>query len=121
MEKRIRRIKWKRPTDDAFTDITDALSAAVVSATPHPDDEIDHPKGYSLKLTLHDDSTDLAEDLQSALMDMDPARATLHLEDIDAPITDVPVNVSRVPYPGEQNVAELGVTPEGHEAFHQYF
>lgn len=121
MERRIERIAWRRPDANAFTDITDALSDAAVSATPHPDDEIDRPKGYSLKLTLRDDSTDLAEDLQAALMDMDPARATLHLEGIDAPITDVPVNVSRVPYPGEQNVAELGVTPEGHEAFHPYF
>ena len=121
MEKRIRRIEWKRPTDDAFTDITDRLSGAVVSATPHPDDEIDRPKGYSLKLTLRDDSTDLADALQAALMDLEPARATLTLEGVDDPITDVPVSVSRVPYPGEQNVAELGVKPEGHDAFHPYF
>ena len=40
MEKRIRRIEWKRPTDDAFTDITDRLSGAVVSATPHPDESL---------------------------------------------------------------------------------
>jgi hypothetical protein len=121
MERRIERIAWRRPDANAFTDITDALSDAAVSATPHPDDEIDRPKGYSLKLTLRDDSTDLAEDLQAALMDLDPALVTLTLEDADAPIETVPVSVSKVPYPGEQNVAELGVTPEGHAAFHPYF
>ncbi|MFP4229015.1 MAG: hypothetical protein ACLFTE_09330, partial [Salinivenus sp.] len=94
MERRIERIKWRRPEADVFTDITDALSDAVVSATPHPDDDIDHPKGYSLKLTLRDDSTDLADDLQAALMDMEPARVTLTLAGVDTPIRDVPVNVS---------------------------
>ncbi len=121
MDLRIDQIEWRRPDDEAFTDITDALSDAVVSATPHPDDEVEPPKGYSLKLTLRDDSTELAEDLQAALMDLDPARVTLRLAGAEAPIKDVPVSVSRVPYPGEQNVAELGVPPEGHDAFHPYF
>lgn len=121
MEKQIRRVEWKRPSSAAFTDITDALTAAEVSATPHPDDEIDHPKGYSLKLTLSDESTALAEELQAALMDMDPVLVTLSLDGVEAPIEEVPVSVSKVPYPGEQNVAELGVKPEAHDRFHPYF
>ncbi|MFB6097973.1 MAG: hypothetical protein ABEK84_02465 [Salinibacter sp.] len=46
---------------------------------------------------------------------------TLHLEGLDPPIPDLPVSVSKVPYPGDQNTAELGVPPEGHDKLHEHF
>jgi len=118
MELSITRVAWRRPGDDTATDITDALQDAILSVTPHPDPEVERPKGYKVVLTLKDDSTDLAENLQAALMDMDPARMTIHLEGADAPVEDLPVSVSKVPYPGEQNRAELGVKPEGHDTLY---
>jgi len=121
MERPIDTIAWKRPDDTAFTDITDAIDEGVISATPHPDDDIDRPKGYSLKLVLKPESTGLASDLQAALMDMEPATVRLRMADVSEPIKALPVSVSKVPYPGEQNVAELGVKPDGHERLHPYF
>lgn len=48
MDRSIQSIEWKRPNDDHPTDVTDAVTEAYVSSTPHPDDAIDHPKGYSV-------------------------------------------------------------------------
>lgn len=120
MQKPIRSLKWKRPNDESATDVTDAIQEGIVSATPHPDDDIDRPKGYSLRLTLKPDRTDFAESLRNALMDVEPATVTIRLDGVDEPIADVPVNVSKVPYPGDQNVAEMGVPPEGHDKLHSY-
>ncbi|PSQ88374.1 MAG: hypothetical protein BRD30_07215 [Bacteroidetes bacterium QH_2_63_10] len=117
----IRQIEWKRSSEDAFTDITDAIDAGTVSATPHPDPEVDRPKGYSITLTLRPDSTELADELQAALLDVDPARVNLHLDGLDEPLQDLPVSVSKVPYPGDQNTAELGVPPEGHGTLREHF
>lgn len=120
-ERTIHNIKWKRSDDSTYTDVTDAIENGLVSATPHPDDSVDRPKGYSVRLTLKPDSTDLAEELQEALLDVEPATVTLHLEGGEAPIENLPVSVSKVPYPGEQNVAEMGVPPEGHDRLHEHF
>jgi hypothetical protein len=121
MSRSIQQIKWKRASDDSYTDITDAVDEGVLAATPHPDDAIDRPKGYSVRLTLAPDSTALANALQDALLDVDPARVTLHLEGVDEPISSLPVSVSKVPHLGTQNTAELGVPSEGHDALHAHF
>jgi len=120
MDRPIRSIAWKRPGDETTTDITDALDEALLSSTPHPDDDIDHPKGYALKLILKPESTDLATEIQEALMDVDPSTVTVRLEDVDRPM-ELPVSVSKVPYPGDQNVAEMGVKPEAHDRLHEHF
>jgi hypothetical protein len=121
METTIRSIEWKRLGSEGTIDVTDAIEKGVVSATPHPDDDIDRPKGYTVKLVLKPESTEWAEDLQAALMDVEPAELTLWLEDAETPVSEVPVRVSKVPYPGEQNVAELSVKPEGHDKLHEHF
>ncbi|WP_263784666.1 hypothetical protein [Salinibacter grassmerensis] len=121
MTRSIQQVEWQRASDDVYTDITDAIDEGVVSATPHPDDAIDRPKGYSVRLTLLPDSTVLADALQDALLDMDPARMTLHLEGVDEPVSSLPVSVSKVPHLGTQNTAELGVPSEGHDKLHEHF
>jgi hypothetical protein len=121
MPQSIQQIEWKRASDDAYTDITGAVEAGTVSATPHPDDSVDRPKGYSVRLTLKPDSTALAEALQDALLDMDPARLNVQLDGAESPIRALPVSVSKVPHLGTQNTAELGVPPEGHEQLHNHF
>jgi hypothetical protein len=121
MRRRIQSIEWARPGADTSTDLTDAIEEGVVSATPHPDEAVDEPKGYSVKLTLKPDQAAIAEDLQQALLDVDPATVTLHLDGVEEPIRDLPVNVSKVPYPGRQNDAEMGVPPEGHDQLHPHF
>jgi len=117
----IQHLEWKRSDATEYTDVSDTIETGNVSATPHPDPEIDQPKGYTMTLTLKPDSTDFADALQEALLDMDPARVNVQLEDIDAPIRGLPVSVSKVPYPGDQNTAELGVPPEGHDLLHECF
>jgi hypothetical protein len=42
------------------------------------------------------------------------------LETVDEQPT-LPVSVSKVPYPGEQNTAEMGVKPAAHDRLHPYF
>jgi len=121
MSRSIRQIEWKRSSDDAFTDVTDAIEAGTVSATPHPDPDVDRPKGYSVTLTLKPDSTEFADALQAALLDIDPAEVNVQLDGISDPVRGLPVSVSKVPYPGDQNVAELGVPPEGHDQLHEHF
>ncbi|MCS3627840.1 hypothetical protein GGP85_000584 [Salinibacter ruber] len=121
MPRSIQQAKWKRASADSYTDITDAVDEGVLAATPHPDDAIDRPKGYSVRLTLAPDSTALADALQDALLDMDPARMTLHLEGVDEPISALPVSVSKVPHLDTQNTAELGVPSEGHDQLHPHF
>ncbi|PSQ97788.1 MAG: hypothetical protein BRD55_01230 [Bacteroidetes bacterium SW_9_63_38] len=121
MDRPIRTLHWTAPDADQPTDVMEAVTEAVLSATPHPDENIDRPKGYSVILTLAPDRTAFAEELQQALMALDPATVTLELDDADARISDLPVGVSKVPYPGEQNEAELSVKPEGHEKLHPYF
>ena len=121
MDRSIRSIEWKSPGGDAFVDVTAAIKKGVVSATPHPDEDVDDPKGYSIKLTLQPDSTAFAEALREGLMALDPARVSVRLEGVDATIADVPVGVTKVPHLGEQNEAELSVKPEGHDLFHEYF
>ena len=125
MDRAIRAIEWQRPTMDAPVDVTDQIESGVLSATPHPDDDIDEPKGYSVKLTLKPDSTAFAEALQEALLDMEPATVTVQLEGIETPFAEVPVSASKVPYPGKgdgaQNRTEMGVRPEAHGRFHEYF
>jgi hypothetical protein len=121
MPRSIQQIEWKRASDDAYTDITAAIEEGSLSATPHPDDTVDRPKGYSVRLTLKPDSTALAEALRDALLDMDPARMIVHLDGVEAPIRDLPVSVSKVPHLGTQNTAELGVPPEGHDQLHDHF
>jgi hypothetical protein len=120
MDRPLRAIAWKAPDADHYTDVTDAVESAVVSATPHPDDAVDRPKGYSVKLTLRPDSTAFADALQETLLAVDPAAVSLEFEDGDA-VSDVPVGVTRVPHLGEQNEAELSVKPEGHDALHPHF
>jgi len=117
---RIQSMTWQRPDADSPTDVTDALAEGIVSSTPHPDDDVDHPKGYSLTLTLKPNYTDFAEDIQQALMDVEPAIVTVRLDGADG-IIELPVSVSKVPYPGEQNTAEMGVKPEAHDRLHPYF
>lgn len=121
MDRPIRTLHWTAPDAHQPTDVTDAVETAVLSATPHPDENIDRPKGYSVVLTLKPDSTAFAGELQDALVAFDPATVTLKLEDSDAPISDLPVGVSKVPHPGEQNEAELSVKPEGHDQLHPHF
>lgn len=121
METPLQSLTWNGPNADAPIDVTDALQSGRVSATPHPDEAIDHPKGYSVKLTLKDDSTAFAEALQDALLAVDPITVTIQLDGVDAPIADLPVGVTKVPYPGDQNEAELSVKPEGHDKLHPYF
>jgi hypothetical protein len=121
MRRSIESIEWTRPGADTATDVTSAIEEGVVTATPHPDDAIDEPKGYTVKLALHPDQARLAKEFQEALMAVEPATVSLHLDGVDEPIRNVPVGVSKVPYPGEQNVAELSVKPEGHDAFHAHF
>jgi hypothetical protein len=121
MNRPIRTLHWTAPDADHSTDVTDAVETAVLSATPHPDETVDRPKGYSVVLTLKPDSTAFADELQEALVAFDPATVTLELEGTDTPVSDLPVGVSKVPHPGEQNDAELSVKPEGHEQLHPYF
>jgi hypothetical protein len=121
MERAIRSLTWKRPTADVPTDITNAIQKGAITATPHPDDAVDRPKGYTVKLVLKPDRTDLAEEFQQALMDVEPSKLTVQLEGVTEPLAELPVSVSKVPYPGEQNVAELGVKPEGHDQLHPHF
>ena len=121
MPRSIPRIEWKRSSEANYTDVTEAIEARTVSATPHPDPEIEQPEGYAVTLTLKPDRTDFADELQTTLLDIEPARGTLHLEGVDAPITDLSISVSKVPYPGEQDVAELGVPPESHNKLHEHF
>ena len=121
MPRSIRQVEWKRSSEKAFTDVTDAIADGSISATPHPDPDVDRPKGYSVTLTLKPNSADFADDLQAALLDVEPARLNVQLEDSDAPIRNLPVSVSKVPYPGDQNTAELGVPPEGHKKLRENF
>jgi len=121
MKRPIHSIEWTGPDDDAPTDVTDAVTEAYVSATPHPSDDIDEPKGYSIVLTLKPDSTAFAEALQGALVAFDPMTVSLQLEGADDAIPDLPVGVTRVPHLGDQNEAELSVKPEGHDQLHPYF
>lgn len=121
MDRPIQSIEWKRPDDDHPTDVTDAVDEAYVSSTPHPDDAIENPKGYSVKLTLKPDSTAFANALQEALMNFETAEVSLRLDGVDERLSEVPVGVSKMPHLGEQNEAELGVKPEGHDKFHEYF
>lgn len=121
MDRPIRAIEWSPPGAETARDVTDAIEAGVVSATPHPDDAVDQPKGYSVKLTLTPDAEAFATELQDGLLSVDPAVVSVHLDGVDDPISGVPVGVTKVPYPGEQNEAELSVKPEGHAQFHPYF
>jgi hypothetical protein len=121
MDRPIRTLHWTAPDADEPTDLTDAVATAVLSATPHPDETVDRPKGYSIVLTLKPDSTAFAEALQEALVAFDPITVSLQLEDADAVIEDLPVGVTRVPHLGEQNEAEFSVKPDGHEQLHPYF
>jgi hypothetical protein len=121
MEQPIRTLRWTGPDADQPTDVTDAVKTAVLSATPHPDENVDRPKGYSVVLTLKPDSTAFATELQEALVAFTPATVTLELEGTDTSISDLPVGVSKVPHPGEQNEAELSVKPDGHEQLHPHF
>lgn len=121
MDHPIHSITWTGPDDDAPTDVTDAVTEAYVSATPHPDDNIDEPKGYSIVLTLAPDSTAFAEALQSALVAFDPMSVSLRLEGANTDIENLPVGATRVPHLGDQNEAELSVKPEGHDRLHPYF
>ncbi|MFB6273645.1 MAG: hypothetical protein ABEL51_12195 [Salinibacter sp.] len=117
----IQHLEWKRSDETEYTDVTGAIEKGSVSATPHPDPDVDRPKGYSLTLKLTPDSTDFADALQDALLDIDPAYVTVHLEGLDVPIESLPVSVSKVPYPGDQNTAELGIPPDGHDLLHEHF
>lgn len=121
MDRPIRSIEWQRADDDTPTEVTNAIESGVVSATPHPDDGIDTPKGYTLKLQLKPEATTFADALQDALLDLDAPVVTLQLDDVEETISDVPVGVSKVPHLGEQNEAELSVKPDGHEQFHPHF
>lgn len=121
MEKPIRSLSWNGPDVDEPIDVTDALADGRVSATPHPDDSVDQPKGYSVELTLKNDSTTFAKALQEGLMAVDPITVTLQFDEADAPVSDLPVGVTKVPYPGDQNEAELSVKPDGHDKLHSHF
>jgi hypothetical protein len=121
MSRSLHRLKWKRAGDETYADITDAIVEGTVSATPHPDPNTDRPKGYSVILTLHPESTGLAGDLQSALLDVNPVRLTFQMEGADAPITDLPASVSKVPHLDDQPNAELGIPPEGHDKLRAHF
>jgi hypothetical protein len=118
MSRSIQQITWKRSSETDYTDVTGAVEAGTVSATPHPNPDVDRPKGYTVTLTLAPDSTAFANDLQEALLDVDPARLTVHLDGMDEPIEGLPVSVSKVPHLGTQNTAELGVPPDGHDLLH---
>jgi len=121
MERAIHSIEWTGPDDDAATDVTNVVEDGVVATTPHPDEAIDQPKGYTVELTLSPDGTAFANELQEALLSLDPPTVTIQLEGVDEPIADVPVGVSKVPHLGEQNEAELSVKPEGHDHVHPHF
>ena len=121
MDRPIRILSWTAPDADQPTDVTEAVTEAVLSATPHPDETVDRPKGYSIVLTLKPDSTAFAEALQEALVAFDPMSVSLQLEGTDAVIEDLPVGVTRVPHLGEQNEAEFSVKPEGHDKLHPHF
>lgn len=121
MDKPIRSLQWERPDAESAADVTDAIEKGVVSSTPHPDPDIDTPKGYSIQLTLKPDATSFADVLQAALMDIEPPRITLQIEDTDDRISDVPVGVTKVPHLGVQEEAELSVKPEAHDQFHEHF
>lgn len=120
MEYTIETVTWRRSQDAAPTDVTDALDRAVLSPTPHPDPDVDRPKGYTIKLTLKPDSTAFASELEAAMLDLDPPTVSLTLDGRDEPLESLEVNVSKVPYPGDQNVAELGVTPDHHDRVHAH-
>lgn len=121
MNRPIQSLTWSPPNADTAIDVTDAIDHGIVSSTPHPDEGIDRPKGYSIQLTLKPDGAAFAKELQDALMSLDPPRVSLRLEGVDAPLSDVPVGVSKVPHLGEQNEAELSVKPDGHDQFHEHF
>jgi len=121
MPRSIQHITWKRSDAAKYTDITDAIVEGSLSATPHPDAEVNRPKGYSITLRLKPESTALADALQAALLDVEPARITIRLAGADAPISALPVSVSKVPHLDDQPIAELGVPPEGHDKLHEYF
>ena len=121
MRRHIQSIEWARPGAGADADLTDAIEEGNVTATPHPNDAVDESKGYTVHLTLKSDQTALAEEFQEALLDVEPSTVTLQLEGVDEPIREVPVGVTKVPYPGDQNDAELSVKPEGHGALHEHF
>ena len=120
MPQSIRQIEWKRSSATDYIDITDAIEQGSVSATPHPNEDIDRPKGYSVTLTLTPNSTALADDLQAALLDVEPAEINILLEGDEEPIRGLPVSVSKVPHLDTQNTAELGVPPEGHDRLHEH-
>ena len=128
MERPIHSIQWQRAGAESPIDITDQLDEAVVSATPHPDENVNRPKGYTVKLTLKPESASLAQELQEALMDVENGRLTVRLADTDEPAT-VPARISKVPYldddaadiPREQRVAELPIPSEGHDQLHDHF
>jgi hypothetical protein len=121
MPRTIQHLQWKRADADAYTDITDAIAEGTVSATPHPAPDVNRPKGYSVVLTLHPHSTALADALQAALLDVEPARLSLRLEGVETPVSDLPVSVSKVPHLDAQPTAEMGVPPEGHDQLHPLF
>lgn len=121
MDKPIRSLQWKWPDTESAADVTDAIEKGVVSSTPHPDPDIDTPKGYSIQLTLKPNGTSFADVLQEALMSLEPPRITLQIQGADAPISDVPVGVTKVPHLGVQEEAELSVKPEAHDQFHKHF
>lgn len=101
--------------------MTDAIEEGEISATPHPDKDVHHPKGYSVTLTLKPDRTAFADDLEEAVLDVEAPQVTVALGGADKPVARIPVSVSKVPYPPDQRVAELSVTPEGHEQLHDHF
>lgn len=121
MNRSIRSIQWKQPGEESATDVTDAIEEGVVSSTPHPDPEVDDPKGYSVQLTLKPDSSAFADVLQDAMMTLDPPRVSLQIDGVEDAISNVPVGVTKVPHLGVQNEAELSVKPEAHDQFHEYF
>jgi hypothetical protein len=121
MERPLDAIRWRRSADDAFADVTDAIESGVLSATPHPDADVDRPKGYAVELTLTPDGTAFATALQEALLDLDPPEVVLRLDGADEPLPSLPVGVSKVPHLGEQNEAELSVKPDGHDVLHPHF
>jgi hypothetical protein len=121
MDRSIRSIEWRPPGTDTARDVTGAIETGVVSATPHPDEAVDEPKGYSVKLTLSPDAETFAGELQDALLSVDPAAVTVYLDGTDEPVSDVPVGITKVPHLGEQNEAELSVKPDGHDLFHPHF
>lgn len=121
LPKEIQSIQWKRTHDESRTDVTNAVREATISATPHPDESIAEPKGYTVTLTLDPDNTAFAQALEEALLDVQAPEVTVEFAGVDAPVNDIPVSVTKVPYLPDQCVAELSVTPEGQERLHSHF